>query len=612
MRNPENVLSSLTAHSTENLYKSERLYRNLYNQEMFLRAYQNIYSAEGNMTPGSDGKTIDGMSIERIQKLVSSIKDESYSPKPSRRTYIPKKNGKMRPLGIPSVDDKLVQEVVRMILEAIYEGYFDKTSHGFRPNKSCHTALLSLQARFTGCKWFVEGDIKSFFDSIDHDIMIGILRKRIADERFLRLIRKFLKAGYLEDWQFHKTHSGTPQGGIVSPILANIYLDQFDKYMDEMKNQFNKGKERKINPEYTRIQNARSYLTQTLKRTETEADRQDIIRQIKEAKQALVKIPRTLVFDDEYRRLQYVRYADDFLIGIIGSKEDAREIKGKIKQFMADRLKLELSEEKTLITHSASRARFLGFDVSVRKDKTPARNALGRLVRNHGGRIMLEIPSEIIPNKLLEYRALELSKVDGKEVWKATARRYLVNCDDLEILDRYNAEIRGLANYYKIANNLNLLNNFRYIMQYSMYRTFAAKYRTKKANIIKKYRIDKDFGVRYSDKKGREKVRIFYNEGFIRVKNAHAADVDLLPQTARFWSKTNLIDRLKAKKCEWCGDENADIEIHHVRKLKDIKGKNPWEYHMIARNRKTLALCRGCHGLLHSGELSQQVGSRIH
>jgi len=612
MRNPENVLSSLTAHSTENLYKSERLYRNLYNQEMFLRAYQNIYSAEGNMTPGSDGKTIDGMSIERIQKLVSSIKDESYSPKPSRRTYIPKKNGKMRPLGIPSVDDKLVQEVVRMILEAIYEGYFDKTSHGFRPNKSCHTALLSLQARFTGCKWFVEGDIKSFFDSIDHDIMIGILRKRIADERFLRLIRKFLKAGYLEDWQFHKTHSGTPQGGIVSPILANIYLDQFDKYMDEMKNQFNKGKERKLNPEYIRIQNARSYLTQTLKRTETEADRQDIIRQIKEAKQALVKIPRTLVFDDEYRRLQYVRYADDFLIGIIGSKEDAREIKGKIKQFMADRLKLELSEEKTLITHSASRARFLGFDVSVRKDKTPARNALGRLVRNHGGRIMLEIPSEIIPNKLLEYRALELSKVDGKEVWKATARRYLVNCDDLEILDRYNAEIRGLANYYKIANNLNLLNNFRYIMQYSMYRTFAAKYRTKKANIIKKYRIDKDFGVRYSDKKGREKVRIFYNEGFIRVKNAHAADVDLLPQTARFWSKTNLIDRLKAKKCEWCGDENADIEIHHVRKLKDIKGKNPWEYHMIARNRKTLALCRGCHGLLHSGELSQQVGSRIH
>lgn len=199
MRNPENVLNSLQAHSAQSGYVFDRLYRNLFNREFFLQAYQNIYANQGNMTPGTDGKTIDAMSLERIDRLIETLKNESYQPKSSRRTYIPKKNGKLRPLGIPSFDDKLVQEVARMLLEAIYEGSFESASHGFRPNRSCHTALRMIQNRFVRCKWFVEGDIKGFFDNIDHDVMIGILRKRIKDERFLRLIRKFLNAGYMED-----------------------------------------------------------------------------------------------------------------------------------------------------------------------------------------------------------------------------------------------------------------------------------------------------------------------------------------------------------------------------------------------------------------------------
>lgn len=215
MRNPVNMLSSLEKHSGNLNYTFERLYRNLYNRELFLLAYQNIYAAEGNMTKGVDGKTIDGMSLKRIDKLIKQLKDESYRPNPSRRVYIPKKSGKMRPLGIPSFDDKLVQEVLRMILESIYENSFEKTSHRFRPDKSCHTALNQIQRNFTGTKWFVEGDIKGFFDNINHNKMIGVLSKRIKDELFLRLIRKFLKAGYLEDWTYHKTYSGTPQGGII-------------------------------------------------------------------------------------------------------------------------------------------------------------------------------------------------------------------------------------------------------------------------------------------------------------------------------------------------------------------------------------------------------------
>ena len=247
MRNPRNVLNSLSIHSKDKNFKFERLYRILYNEEMYLQAYQNIYANEGNMTKGSDGKTIDGMSMEWIAILISAMKDESYQPVPSRRTYIKKKNGKMRPLGIPAYADKLVQEIVRMILEAIYEGYFEPTSHGFRPNKSCHSALLQIQKKFTGTKWFVEGDIKGFFDNISHSKLIEILRRRISDERFIRLIWKFLKAGYLEEWQFHNTYSGTPQGGIISPILANIYLDELDKFMKNYAQSFNRGKERRRN-----------------------------------------------------------------------------------------------------------------------------------------------------------------------------------------------------------------------------------------------------------------------------------------------------------------------------------------------------------------------------
>lgn len=208
---------------------------------MYGVAYQKIASNGGCTTKGSDGQSIDNMSLVRIDTLIDSLKNESYQPKPARRVYIPKKNGETRPLGIPTFEDKLVQEVVRMILEAIYEDYFENTSHGFRPKRSCHTALLHVQKTFNGAKWFVEGDIKGFFDNINHDVMVATLSERIADDRFLRLIRKFLNAGYVEDWKFHNTYSGTPQGGIVSPILANIYLDRLD-YMKEYIQKFDKGK----------------------------------------------------------------------------------------------------------------------------------------------------------------------------------------------------------------------------------------------------------------------------------------------------------------------------------------------------------------------------------
>lgn len=604
MRNPVNMLSSLEKHSGNLNYTFERLYRNLYNRELFLLAYQNIYAAEGNMTKGVDGKTIDGMSLKRIDKLIEKLKDESYQPNPSRRVYIPKKSGKMRPLGIPSFDDKLVQEVLRMLLEAIYENSFEKTSHGFRPDKSCHTALNQIQRTFTGTKWFIEGDIKGFFDNIDHNKMIEILSLRIKDERFLRLIRKFLNAGYLEDWTYHKTYSGTPQGGIISPILANIYLDQFDKFIDEVKKSFDKGKRRKSNPQTNAYYSKRKRLKSEYINAKTEDERKNIQNQFKTLEMEHFNFPHSDPFDSNFKRIQYVRYADDFLIGIIGNKEDAKKIKMKIKEFLNDTLKLELSDEKTLITHSKKKAHFLGYDIYVRHTQAAKRNKSGHLRRFLSGTVVLEVPMDCIKKKLLDYGAMKLEvNVYGKEVWRAKSRYYLKDNDDLEILDQYNSEIRGLRNYYAIANNSAILNSFGYIMCQSLFKTYGTKYRCSMKKAMKKFRIGSDFGIKFTAK-GKSKVRLFYNEGFARKPMNKSYQVDIIPNTVKYASKTSLIDRLKAEKCELCGKTNCAIEIHHIRKLKDLSGKSYWEKFMIARNRKTLALCEECHDKLHNGKLN--------
>ncbi len=605
MRNPINMLSSLQNHSSDRSYTFERLYRNLYNRELFLLAYENIYASQGNMTKGTDGKTIDAMSLNRIDGIIASLKDESYQPQPSRRTYIPKKNGKMRPLGIPSFDDKLLQECVRLLLEAVYEGSFAKNSHGFRPNHSCHTALSQVQVCFTGVKWFVEGDIKGFFDNINHEVMIGILAERIKDEKFLRLIRKFLKAGYLEGWHYRNTYSGTPQGGIISPILANIYLDKLDRYMEELKKRFDKGTERAVYPETYELEKKRGVIAKKLRNTNSEEERRLLTEKIHEIDREKLTMPYSDPFDTSFKRLQYVRYADDFLIGVIGSKEDAIAIKEKVKAFVAETLKLELSDEKTLITHSEKSARFLGYDIYVRRSAATKRNKAGRLCRHLNGTVCLEMPHELMRKKLIEYGAMTIEKtVHGKDNWKAKARYYLKDNDDLEILDQYNSEIRGFRNYYRIANNAAHASSFGYIMQYSMFKTFATKYRTTMRRMITKLRIGKNFGVRFIDKKEKSKTRLFYNEGFARKPLQKNAVVDVIPNTVMYSSKTSLMARLSAGQCELCGKTDCEIEIHHVRKLKDLKGKSYWERFMIARNRKTLALCIDCHEQLHNGKLN--------
>ena len=581
-------------------YRFEKLYRVLFNEEMFYVAYQQLYAKEGNMTPGTDGQTIDEMSLSRIEKLIGSLRDETYQPQPARRVYIPKKDGKKRPLGIPSFNDKLVQQTVKMILESIYEASFEPTSHGFRPHRSCHTALINVSRNYSGVKWFVEGDIKGFFDNISHDVLIGILRERIEDERFIRLIRKFLNAGYVEDWVFHKTYSGTPQGGIISPIMANIYLDKLDKFMLEYADKYNKGAKRTDNPEYFRLSRKIAKLNYKLEQVE---EPQKVLRRAK-VKEILKE--RSLLsagkdMDDTFRRLKYIRYADDFLIGVIGSKEDCQFIKKDISDFLKEKLNLELSDEKTLITHASDRAKFLGYEIYVRKSTADSkRNVLGHLSRCYNGRIVLCLPTDTMRKKLDDYEVLRFTKHDNVERWRPQSRIKLVNNDDLEILETYNAEIRGFYNYFSIASNAAAVHDFSHIMQYSMYKTFAKKYKTSVRKIIAKHRINKDFAVRFVNKKGEQKTRVFYNGGFKKKRVANVNLSDLMPSSIYNTACTSLIDRLKAQQCELCNDQGT-LEMHHLRRLKDLQGKEPWKVHMIARRRKTMAVCKPCHTKIHNG-----------
>lgn len=604
MRNPTDVLNSLSDKSKNPEYRFQRLYRNLYNPDFYLLAYKNIYANGGSMTPGVNGITIDGMSSQRIAKLIESLKDRSYQPNPARRTYIAKKNNpaKKRPLGIPSGDDKLVQEVIRMLLESIYEPNFSDASHGFRPQKSCHTALTKIQKTFTGAKWFVEGDIKACFDSFDHHVLIDILRKRIDDEAFISLMWKFLKAGYMEQWQYHMTYSGTPQGSGMSPILANIYLNELDRYMWEYKARFYKPT-RTANPAHRNMASKIFYYKAKNDNVWDDLsveEKKECARTLRQMRSEQRKLPTHPVQETSYKAIQYVRYADDFIVGVIGSHEDAKKLKQDLTVFLKEKLGLTLSTEKTKITNTAENARFLGYDISVSRSQDIKRLKNGKRQRVYSGVVQLRMPLEKWTAKLLEYGAIRIKKDEsGKERWKTMPRGKLINRTDIEILSRYNSEIRGLYNYYAIAGNVSTLNHFSSRMKYSMLKTFGSKYRCKVRKIKERYVKNGEFTVAYKTKSGM-KESVYYHDGFRKKTEPALGQVDMLDIYKKYDKPNSLAIRLHTNKCELCGMDCDGLEMHQVRRLKDLNGEQEWERIMLQRRRKTLAVCPSCHIEIHN------------
>ena len=450
MQSAETVLSVIRERGRKGL-PLERLYRQLFNKELFLLAYGRIYSNKGAMTPGVTRETADGMSLAKIDTIIGALRSESYRWSPARRVYIPKKNGKKRPLGMPPWSDKLVAEVVRMLLDAYYDVQFSDRSHGFRTGRGCHTALDEVVSVWKGTHWFVEGDLADYFGSLDHQIMVSTLAVKIHDGRFLQLINRMLQAGYLEDWRWNATLSGAPQGGIASPVLSNIYLDRFDRFVEQqLIPEYTRGDRRRTEPRYHRVESQ-------IAKAKRHGDR-DTLR-------ALRRLRRTLPSQDPndpgYRRLRYVRYCDDFLLGFAGPRREAEEIKSKIGAFLRDELKLELSEPKTLITHATSQAaRFLGYEIKTQ-------HADSKITRNRravNGAIGLFVPRDIIRERCARYM--------GKG--KPALRGPLLHDDDYTLVAKYGSEYRGFVQYYLLAQDVFRLEKLRWVMETSMLKTLGA------------------------------------------------------------------------------------------------------------------------------------------
>ncbi len=592
------ILENVSRNSQQN--KDEvftRLYRYMLRPDIYYVAYKNLYANNGASTKGVNNDTADGFGEEKIMKIIRLLQNETYMPSPSRRTYRKKTNGKMRPLGIPTFTDKLVQEVLRMILQAVYEPVFLDCSHGFRPNKSCHTALKSITKGFNGVRWFVEGDIKGCFDNINHTKLIEIIGKKIKDARLIKLIWKFLKAGYMEDWMYNATYSGTPQGGIVSPILANIYLHELDKFVVELAKGFNRKGKSYASKEYETVRHQMRKLNPLIENSEG-AERERLIKQKKTIRAKLLKIPYKAQID---KKIKYVRYADDFLIGVNGSKEDCQAIKQKLSEFISDELKMKLSEEKTLITHSSDFARFLGYDVRVRRNND-VRKAGNTTQRTLSQTAELTVPLNDKIMKFLFDKKIIVQTKDGKI--KPWVRLSLTRCSDLEIITAYNAELRGICNYYALASNFGKLNYFGYLMEYSCLKTLACKHKTTIAKIIRKNKDGKGkWRIAYQNRKGQ---CYCYFANFSECKESRYF-TDAIDTTAMRHSRTKTVfeQRLSAKVCELCGCADAEhYEIHHVHKVKDLKGKEFWEQVMIAKRRKTIVVCKECHKKIHKKRVS--------
>jgi group II intron reverse transcriptase/maturase len=565
----------------------ERVYRQLFNTDLYLRAYGRISRNRGAMTPGVTAETADGMSLVKIQGIIERLRTETYQWTPVRRINIPKSNGKTRPLGIPTWSDKLLGEVLRSILEAYYEPQFSEHSHGFRPGRGCHTALAEIQRTWQGTAWFIEGDISACFDSLDHQVLLEILAETIHDGRFLRLIGEMLVAGYLEEWKFNTTLSGAPQGGVVSPILANIYLDRLDRFVEQtLFPVYNHGARRKPHPEYHTLTHRAQYLRRKGQYEKAEALRKQY--------QTLPSIDPN---DPDYRRLRYVRYADDFLLGFNGPREEAEEIKQQLGMFLTS-IKLELSKTKTLLTHARTEAaNFLGYEVTIiHADERHDRS--GRRVIN--GNVGFRIPARVVRAKCLPYMKGE----------KPIHRPERIRDSEFAIVETYQSEYRGIVNYYRMAHNLASIDRLRWTMETSLLKTLAAKLRLTVNQAVAKFH-----GITQTDNGPRKVIRVMVERpgkrplvaewGGISLK--WQRDAVLNDRPAKVWNVgTDLLQRLLADACELCGSSDQ-IEVHHVRALKNLRpyrgsGSQPeWIKLMIARQRKTLVVCRACHDAVDHG-----------
>lgn len=435
--------------------------------------------------------------------------------------------------------------------------------------------------------WFVEADLADCFGSFDHEIMVKILSEKIQDGRFLRLIKQMLTAGYLEDWRWNATLSGVPQGGVVSPVLSNIYLHKLDEFVETVLiPQHTRGSRRRDNPAYHAVK----YQHAQARRRGDRAAARDLLRRMRSMSS---KDPQ----DPCYRRLRYLRYADDEILGFTGPKAEAEQIRDRLAEFLRDELKLELSTEKTLITHARTRAaRFLGYEIIVQHNDSKITH--GR--RSINGRIMLRVPRDVITAKRAPYLRRG----------KPAARLALQNLDDYDIVKTFGAEYRGIVSYYLLAADVARFHRLRWVEETSMLKTLAAKHKSTVSKMAVKYKttIDTPHGPRTCfearvERNGKQPLVARFG-GIPLMRDRDAVLIDRISDPPPYTRK-ELVIRLLQQRCELC-EQPGKVVVHQVRKLASLGAPGPdqpaWAVLMAKKRRKTLVVCRPCHEAIHNGQ----------
>jgi group II intron reverse transcriptase/maturase len=573
-----------------------KVFRRSLDLRLFIAAYTELARNKGSLTAGNNGETIDGSSIEKLEELIRTLRNKEFRWTSVKRIYVPKSNGKKRPLGIPDWQDRVVQMVLKMVLESYYEPQFLDNSHGFRPQRGCHTALLQIKQSWSGMKWFIEGDIEGCFDNISHELILKLIGRQIKDNQILSLIKQMLQAGYMEDWQYHKSYSGTPQGGILSPLLANIVLHELDNYITEtLIPKYTYGKKRDRTDAY----NAKvSLITYHSSRGNVERARTE--------RKKLRHMQSGNPMDRSFKRLKYIRYADDFMLGFIGSKEEAENIKTELKNWLNTELGLKLSAEKTKVTHAQQeRARFLGYEIGVimsdRMIVQTSKNGIRHKKRNLNGQIQLYVPQDVREKWVNKYL------VKGKPIHRSIYLGY----SDYEIIHAYGSEWRGLVNYYNLAMNIHSLRIVEWTMLQSLTATLAGKHKSIRSKIREKYETTvngkKSIVCEVANPKNPMKpFRAIMGGIPLKREDKPTLNVDKLIWKPKY-GRTELTQRLLAHECELCGS-TEHIEVHHIRSIRELKQRYKkqeaplWVVHMAARHRNTLVVCRSCHDEIHAGK----------
>ncbi len=610
----KNVLDELNSlHEFSKNYLNKRIDRKIYNKfmlskELYILAYQKLRSNLGMMTLGIYLTTLDGISDETLEKIINDLRSNKFKFTLYKRIDILKLKGGTRLLNLGNLIDKLVQEVMRMVLEAIYELLFSNNSHGFRRNRSCHTALRYIFTQFKGCTWWIEGDISKCFDSILHNKLINCLEEKIDDKRFIDLIRKALNAGYLIDRRLVYDIVGTLQGSIISLILANIYLSKLDKFIEELKLEHEdpskKGKKIRLK-EYRSIERKIG----VVKKLEASNKRKFDLRKLS-TKLRNTKINIKSSYDN---KLMYVRYVDDWIVAINGTYSDAELYLNKIRDFCKDHLGLTVSLEKTKITNSyKNHILFLGTNIkhSSRRDIVKRKGNKTRSL----GFLMLTALMKLISKKLALAGFHRYHKGLTKTTW--------LELELSQIIYLANSIIRGYLNYYSFVYNRNRLTGYvYYIIRDSVLRTFAAKMRLKtRAQVIKKYGLNltiydysspliKELNKKLAYKEIIHLVNVSkeykLNVWNFKIKNLLFMDIPSL------FSNNVSLATVLASKCKICGSTYR-VEMHHIRELKDIRfKKNTVDYIMSKARRKQILLCRECHMKYHSGNLHLLINKSI-